>query len=195
MTMVSIGTRRIPPECVPTRAKLHSYVNNILADMEAQSKDPDALALMQDTNGNIAEGSSYNFFLIKDGKIWTPREQFALAGVSRAAIFDLANQLGLPIGEKDMDMYDVYNCDEAFLTSTSLCMCPIKKVNGRTIGEENNLWGPVSARIRDAYKELVGLDFVAQYLAYADQPASNSPLAALQNAVPGASNVAGVADT
>merc|ERR1711869_137289 len=99
---------------------------------------------MQDTKGNVAEGSSYNFFLVKDGEIRTPREQFVLAGISRDAIFQLSAKLGIPAVEKDMDMYDVYNADEAFLTSTSLCLCPIKRVNGRVIGPEDELWGPVS---------------------------------------------------
>mmetsp|Transcript_91947 Transcript_91947/g.162276 ORF Transcript_91947/g.162276 Transcript_91947/m.162276 type:complete len:326 (+) Transcript_91947:36-1013(+) len=168
ITMASVGMRRIPPECIPPRVKLHSYVNNMLADMEASAKDKDALALMQDMRGNIAEGSTYNFFLVQDGKIFTPREQFALAGVSRATVFRLAAELSICCEERDLDMYDVYNADEAFLTSTSLCMCPVKKVNGRAVGEEGTLWGPVSAKLRDAYKDLVGLDFVAQYLAFAD---------------------------
>jgi len=78
-------------------------------------------------------------------------------------------------------MHDVYNADEAFLTSTSLCLCPVKRVNGRPIGGPE-LWGPISARLRDAYAELVGVDFVAQYLAYAGgagtTPLGSSPVAA-----------------
>merc|ERR1711871_528752 len=65
ISMFTTSIRRIPSECVPARAKLHSYVNSILADQEAQAKDPHALALMQDMRGNIAEGSTYNFFCLK----------------------------------------------------------------------------------------------------------------------------------
>lgn len=168
ITMNTVGVRRIPPQCVPARMKYHSYVNNQLADMEAQARDPEALALMQDIHGNICEGSSYNFFLVKGGKIFTPREQFALAGISRQTIFDLSDKLGIPCVEKDLDMYDAYNADEAFLTSTSLCLCPVKSINGRPIGEKGALWGVISGKLRDAYRELVGVDFVAQYLALAN---------------------------
>jgi len=166
ISMNTVSIRRVPHQCVPPRAKVHSYLNNILADMEAQARDPDALALMQDMNGNIAEGSTYNFFIVQRGCLLTPRAQNALAGVSRHTILELAQRLGVPAMEKDLDMYDVYNAEEAFLTSTSLCLCPIKRINGRDIGNASEIWGPISSKIRDAYIDLVGIDFVAQYLSF-----------------------------
>merc|ERR1711924_229711 len=99
--MERVGTRRVPAVSQPARAKMHQYVNNILAEMEAEAKDPDALPLMQDTKGNLAEGSSYNFFLVKDGEIRTPQEQGALAGVPRGAIVQLAKELNIPFVERD----------------------------------------------------------------------------------------------
>merc|ERR1712037_100674 len=121
---------------------------------------------MGDLNGNISEGSVYNFFVVKDGVLYSPREQYTLAGISRSTIFGLAAQLGMKVQERDMDLYDVYNADEAFLTSTSLCLCPIASVNGMQIGgrEKQGVWGHVTAQLRDAYIESIGLDFVAQYL-------------------------------
>ena len=104
LEMVTVSTRRIPPECIPPRIKLHSYVNNMLADAEAHSQNPSAYALMQDINGHIAEGTSYNFFLVKDGVLFTPRELYTLSGTSRRAIIELADQLGIPCEEKDMDV-------------------------------------------------------------------------------------------
>ena len=61
-------------------------------------------ALMQDIHGHIAEGTSYNFFLVKDGVLFTPRELYTLSGTSRRAIIELADQLGIPCEEKDMDV-------------------------------------------------------------------------------------------
>jgi branched-chain amino acid aminotransferase len=102
LEMVTVSTRRIPPQCVPPRIKLHSYVNNMLADAEAHASNPNAYALMQDIHGHIAEGTSYNFFLVKDGVLLTPRELYTLSGVSRAGIISLAAKLGIPCEERDL---------------------------------------------------------------------------------------------
>ena len=51
-----------------------------------------------------------------------------------------------------------------FLTSTSLGLCPVTKVNGVEIGSKDRVWGPITQRLADAYKGLIDHDFVAQYL-------------------------------
>ena len=71
---------------------------------------------------------------------------------------------GLSLREADIDLYDAYNADEIFLTSTSLCICPVTKVNGVVIGPEGQVWGPLTRRIADAYQRFVNHDFVGQYL-------------------------------
>jgi branched-chain amino acid aminotransferase len=68
------------------------------------------------------------------------------------------------VREADLDLYDAYNADEVFLTSTSLCICPVTKVNGVAIGPAGQVWGPVTRRIADGYQRFVGHDFVGQYL-------------------------------
>ena len=93
-----------------------------------------------------------------------PREKFVLPGVSRQTAIDLARQEGLALHEADLDLYDAYNADEIFLTSTSLCICPVTKVNGVAIGPEGQVWGPVTRRIADAYQRFVNHDFVGQYM-------------------------------
>ena len=76
-------------------------------------------------NGNLCEGMGSNIFTVRDGEILTPREKFVLPGVSRQTVIDLARQEGLTLREADIDLYDAYNADEVFLTSTSLCICPV----------------------------------------------------------------------
>ena len=56
------------------------------------------------------------------------------------------------------------DADEIFLTSTSLCICPVTRVNGMEIGPKGQVWGPVTTRITEAYKRFVDHDFVGQYL-------------------------------
>jgi branched-chain amino acid aminotransferase len=156
--------RRVPPESLTPRAKTHNYLNLIVADQEVQSVDPEAWAVLLDTNGNLCEGLGSNIFVVKEGEILTPREKFVLPGVSRQTAIDLAEAEGFTVREADIDLYDAYNADEVFLTSTSLCICPVVKVNGVAIGEAGQVWGPVATAIADGYKRLVDHDFIGQYL-------------------------------
>ena len=156
--------RRVPPDSLTPRAKTHNYLNLIVADQEVQSIDPEAWAILLDVNGNLAEGLGSNIFVIKDGVIRTPRDKFVLPGVSRQTAIDLARDEGIELIETDIDLYDAYNADEIFITSTSLCICPAVKVNGVEIGPAGQVWGPITQRLTDAYKRFVDYDFVDQYL-------------------------------
>lgn len=163
------AVRRTPPESLSPRAKMCNYLNVILGDLQAKAMNPEAWAVLLDANGNLTEGLGSNLFLVGDGVLRTPREDFVLPGVSRQVVLDLADGLGIEHQECDISLYDAYNADEAFLTSTSLCMCPVRRINGVTM-KSGSVPGPLSARLSDAYKELVGLDFVAQYLRHLDSP-------------------------
>ena len=167
MDVVTPSLRRTPPDALSPRAKMHQYLNLVLADREVKAQNPDAWAVLLDINGNLAEGQGSNIFLVRDGALTTPRERYVLPGISRQATIDLARQLLIPFDEKDLDLYDAYTADECFLTSTSLCICGVRSLNGRTFGA-GRVPGPVTERLIDAYTEMVGCDFVAQYLARLD---------------------------
>ena len=155
--------RRIPPSMLSPRAKTHNYLNLILADKEVKSARPDAWSVLLDANGNLCEGIGSNVFVVRGDRIWTPREQYVLPGVSRRTVMELAGELGLHCEERDIDVYDAVTADEVFLTSTSLCICPVRSVNGQPIGG-GVVPGPVTRRLTQAYVAHVGTDFVAQYL-------------------------------
>ena len=157
------ATRRPGPEVQSPRAKTHNYLNLVLADMEARAVNPAAWAVLLDQQGNLAEGLGSNLFLVRDGRLLTPMARNVLPGVSRATVIELAESLAIPFAEQDLDLYDAYTAEEAFLTSTSLCMCPIKSINGALVGG-GKFPGPVTQRLIDAYIKLAGCDFVAQYL-------------------------------
>ena len=157
------STRRTPPQSLSPRAKTHNYLNLIVADQEIHDLDPQAWAVLCDADGNLTEGHGSNIFIVRDGKLLTPRERFVLPGVSRRTVIELAAKLGIACEEADLDPYDAYTADEVFLTSTSLCICPVVSVNGQAIGD-GKPWGPVTRRLTDAYIELVDCDFVQQYL-------------------------------
>ena len=161
--VVTPSVRRTPPEALSPRVKTHNYLNLVAADLEVRDRDPEAWAVLLDTRGNFAEGLGSNLFLVRNGALETPREQMVLAGISRDTVIALAREAGLVVVEKDIDLYDAYTADEAFLTSTSLCICPVRSMNGNVIGA-GTIPGRVTRQLTEAYARFVDFDFVAQYL-------------------------------
>ena len=157
------SVRRAAPDSLSARTKTNNYLNVVLGDLEAKARDPEAWAILLDVNGNLAEGIGSNVFLVRDGVIYTPREQFVLPGISRETAIELARELGYTVHERDIDLFDAYNAEEAFLTSTSLCVCPVRSFNGVELGG-GRIPGPVTQRVIEAYCRMVDYDFVAQYL-------------------------------
>ena len=145
------------------RAKMHNYVNLVLAEQEAKSHNPDAWPILLDINGNLAEGPGSNIFLVKDGAIISPKEQYILAGISRETAIELAHELNIEVKEADIDLFDAYTADEAFVTSTSFCICPVSSFNGNTVAD-GGVPGPVTDRLMKAYSGMVGIDIAGQYL-------------------------------
>jgi len=155
-------TRRVPPDSLSPRAKTHNYLNLIVADLEAKAQDAEAWSVLLDTNGHLAEGIGSNIFLVRDGMVMTPQERFVLPGVSRQTVIELCGQLGIACREADLDLYDAATADEIFMTSTSLCICPVRSIGGRKLA--GPIPGPITRRLTEAYSRFVDCDFVAQYL-------------------------------
>lgn len=156
---------RTAARSVSPRVKLHNYLNIVLAVNDVRRIDPSAWAMMLDENGNLAEGEGSNLFLVVDGIIQTPRTRNVLPGVSRTTVIDIARSLLLEVQEIDLDLFDAAIADEMFITSTSLCICPVASFNGRKMPAAP---GPLTRRLTSKYIERVGCDFVAQYLKWAD---------------------------
>jgi branched-chain amino acid aminotransferase len=155
-------TRRVAPDMLSPRAKTHNYLNLITADLEAKAQDPEAWSVLLDAEGHLAEGIGSNLFLVRDGEVVTPRERWVLPGISRETVIDLCGALGIACREADLDLYDAATADEMFMTSTSLCLCPVRSIGGRRLPAP--VPGPLTRRLSDAYAAAVGCDFVAQYL-------------------------------
>ncbi|MEZ5854062.1 MAG: aminotransferase class IV [Hyphomicrobiaceae bacterium] len=157
------SVRRTSPDALSPRVKTHNYLNMVMADMEARDRDPEAWAVLLDENGNLCEGMGSNIFVVKDGVISTPQGRYVLEGISRQTVIELARAAGYEVRERDIDLYDAYTADEVFLTSTSLCLCPVSKVNHAMISG-GKVPGPVVQKLTRAYSDYVGLDIAAQYL-------------------------------
>ncbi|NMM45228.1 hypothetical protein HH303_12110 [Rhodospirillaceae bacterium KN72] len=155
--------KRIPPEALSPNAKTNNYLNSKLAQMEVTAIRPGAWALQLDIRGYIAEGIGCNAFFVKDGTVYTPRTDYVLPGISRAVVLDLCRDHNIPAVEMDISYQFAANAQEAFFTSTSLCLCPLRSLNGRNY---LGMAGPVAKRLLGLYSDLAGLDIAGQYLAH-----------------------------
>jgi branched-chain amino acid aminotransferase len=158
--VIVTATRRTPPECVSPRAKVSNKMNHFQAEFEAKATDPDAFALMLDTDGNIAESSGSDFLFVSNGVLRIPQRRTHLTGVSLLTAVELAEKLGLPTDEGVFTMFDLYQAEEAMLTASTYCLLPVVRVNGLALGDGKP--GPIVGRLLRAWSELVGMDIVDQ---------------------------------
>jgi len=156
--------RRTPPEAISPRMKSLSYANLTAGNQEVQSLKPGATSVLLDIRGCLAEGLGSNIFVVRNGEVLTPHERYVLAGLSRQTVIETAQSLEIPLREADIDLYDAYVADEAFITSTSWCLVPVRSINARPIAG-GSCPGPITRRLIEGYKSrLGGFDYVAQYL-------------------------------
>jgi len=153
-------TRSYSAETVDPKIKHHSRMNFNLAELEAGDVDPKGWPVLLDSSGNLTEGVGYNVFLVTNGVIRTPGDSTILQGISRMAVQRLAKQLNMPIVEEELQPYDLYTADEAFFSSTPLCVLPVTKVDKRQVGDGKV--GPVTKQLLAAWSEMVGVDIVDQ---------------------------------
>ena len=97
---------------------------------------PEAWPILTDLDGNLTEGTGYNLLLVSNGTIRSPRDRSILQGVSRDVVFELAEQLQIPVVEEDLQPYDLYTADEAFFDSTSMYVLPVTSADKRQIGDD-----------------------------------------------------------
>ena len=94
------------------------------------------------------------------GTIVSPTTRNILPGISRQVVIELAEKLDIPFVERDFQVFNIVNADEACMTSTPYCMLPVTRVNGLPIG--SGVPGPIFRRLMNAWNEEVGLDVVQQ---------------------------------
>jgi branched-chain amino acid aminotransferase len=160
--LVTPSVRHVPPVCYDPKMKYRSRMHYYLADQEARLVDPDAQALLLDLQGNLTETGGANFLLVQRGAVVSPTTVNTLPGMSRAMVIELCGKLGIPFVERDLQVYDAINADEAFTASTPYCLMPVTKVNGIPVGDGKP--GPLFRRLLEAWSAEVGLDIEKQIL-------------------------------
>ncbi len=159
---VTAMSRAVPSQALDARIKNRSRMAYTLAEIEVKLVDPLAQGVILDIDGNIAENKGGNFFIYSDGVLKTPQTNNALAGISRATIFELAITLNIPVHEHNLQPYDVYTADEAFFTSTPYCIMPATRFNGLPVG--NGKVGDITKKLLTAWSERVGVNITQQGL-------------------------------
>src|SRR5947209_4354446 len=110
--------------------------------------------MLPDEFGKVAERIGSNVFMVSDGALYTPGDTHILAGISRATTIELARELGIEVHEAPITPYQVAQADEAFISATSICICPVGSINGRALRDER-LPGPVTRRLQCAWQDAV----------------------------------------
>ncbi|MGD2094002.1 MAG: branched-chain-amino-acid transaminase [Phycisphaerales bacterium] len=151
MKIISATTARNHPLAIPPQVKSLNYLNNILAKIEALDNNvPEAI--MYNHEGYVAEATGDNVFIVRDGVIYTPpAEAGSLGGITRSVVIRLAKKENLEVIEKNLTRFDLYVCDELFLTGTAAEVIGIVEIDGRIIGDGKP--GPVTKLLRQKFFE------------------------------------------
>lgn len=161
LSVITVPTRRNVPEALNPRIKSLNYLNNILAKIEAINAGVEE-AIMLNQDGFVAECTGDNIFIVKRGVLETPPMAYgALEGITRNAVIEIAQQLGVKVIERPFTRYEIYTADEMFLTGTAAEIVPVVKVDGRVIGDGKP--GKLTLRILENFRKITKTDGVKVY--------------------------------
>ena len=149
MKIISANTVRNHPLALSPQIKSLNYLNNILAKMEALDSNV-MEAIMYNHEGFVAEATGDNVFIVKDDIVYTPPvESGSLEGITRQVVIKLAREEGFSVVETNLTKFDLYVCDEFFLTGTAAEVIGIVEIDGRVVGDGKP--GPITTKLREKF--------------------------------------------
>ena len=134
VTLFTSTIRRGSPDYLDPRLNCHSKLHEVIALVQAIEAGADE-ALMLDIHGFVATCNATNFFIVKNGEVWTSTGQYCMNGITRGKIIKVSNDNDIPCYQKNFSLFDVYGAHEAFVTGTFGGLTPVVKVDGRVIGD------------------------------------------------------------
>jgi branched-chain amino acid aminotransferase len=149
------GWRRVDDNMIPARGKIAgAYVNSFLAKTDAVRAGFDDAVLLN-ANGHVAEGSTTNLFVIRNGIAFTPPiTDNILEGITRRTMFTLLrDELKIQVEERSIDRTEISLCEEAFLCGTATEIAAVTRVDYRTIGSGKA--GPVSSGLWELFQDVI----------------------------------------
>lgn len=153
LELVTAATIRNHPAALSPRIKSLNYLNNIMAKMEGL-KAGCVEAVMLNTKGEVAECTGDNLFIIRGGQLYTPPiDAGILEGITRGAVLELAQTLGIPTHQVPLTRHDIFIADECFLTGSAAEVIAAVKLDDRVIGDGKP--GPITKQLNEAFGKLV----------------------------------------
>ena len=153
--------RETPASCWPKELKCRSRMHYYLADRQAASIEPGARAILLDQAGNVAEATIANVVIYNEGEgIVSPRLTEVLPGISVGVLRELAESEGVAFVERDITPAEFCSAEEIWLSSTSTCLLPVVRCEGRAVG--SGVPGPGYQRMLAAWDRAVGIDIAEQ---------------------------------
>jgi branched-chain amino acid aminotransferase len=153
LELITASTIRNHPAALSPRVKSLNYLNNIMAKVEGLQAGC-VEALMLNHKGELAECTGDNIFLVRQGRLQTPPiDAGILEGITRNAVIELAQQMGMACDQIPLTRHDVFIADECFLTGTAAEVIPVVKLDKRPIG--GGAVGPITQQLMVAFKKLV----------------------------------------
>jgi branched-chain amino acid aminotransferase len=149
--LITVHIRRNSPMHLDSKIHHNNLLNNILAKIEANFCGADA-GMMLDNLGFVSETNDCNIFMVRKGKLFTPLADACLPGITRGTVIKIADELNIPVIEKNISIAEFYNADEVFTTGTMGELTPVYEIDGRTIENKSN--SDIRKQISDAYKIL-----------------------------------------
>jgi branched-chain amino acid aminotransferase len=146
--------RRISDNAIPSRAKVSGgYINSALAKKEAL-EDGYEEAILLTESGSVAEGSSMNVFMVRNGVVVTPsKTEDVLEGITRRSVMEMAKDMGYEVEERVIDRTEFYVADEAFFSGTGAQVAWIASVDNRVIGDGKI--GKITKQLQDKFFKVV----------------------------------------
>jgi branched-chain amino acid aminotransferase len=149
--LITSHVRRNSPMHLDSKIHHNNLLNNILAKIEANYCGADA-AIMLDNLGFVSETNDTNIFMARKGVLFTPHADACLPGVTRGTVIRIANELNIPIIERNISIAEFYNADEVFTTGTMGELTPVYEIDGRVIENKSDL--TIRKQIYEAFKLL-----------------------------------------
>ncbi len=152
--LMTSSWRRNADDALPARGKIvGGYVNMAFQKTEAELNGFDE-ALVLTPDGHASEASAANMFVVRDGTLLTPPvSDDILEGVTRRAVLELAEALGIPVEIRSIDRSEIYVADEMFLCGTGVQLSPVIELDHRPIG--GGQIGPLTKQLHAAYFDAV----------------------------------------
>lgn len=167
--VVVSSQKSLPPGLIDPRAKTRSRVHFQLAQLHAKRLGP-VWPVLTDEQGHLTEGPSWNILVIRDGVLCSPKSEQILHGVSRSITCQAARRIGLKVEDQDISPEFAHGATEILCTATSFGLVPVVKFAGQPVGDGKP--GPLYHQLFEQWKQIVGLDFVAQAQSYAPRVAA-----------------------